>query len=68
MADKLYADVDEEGKIILPQNLIEAWGISKGDRILVDHEGTSLQLRPPAADVCGHKGLSAAHECIRYSS
>lgn len=64
IAEKLYAKIDEEGRTTFLQHFIEAWGISAGDRISVDQEGTCLQLRPAVMDVCKRKELSPAHKAF----
>jgi bifunctional DNA-binding transcriptional regulator/antitoxin component of YhaV-PrlF toxin-antitoxin module len=47
-----YAHVDENGHLILPPELADAWGLSPGDRVRIDVDGHSLQLQPPL-NTCG---------------
>lgn len=47
MTEQVYAVIDEEGKIVLPQQFIVQWGLSPGEHIAVDSDGSGLRLHPP---------------------
>ena len=51
MTAKLYAHVDDEGKISLPQNLIETWGLSAEAKLSISTDGSRIQLRPPVTSL-----------------
>lgn len=43
----MYAHFDEQGRLILPEELQKAWGIQPGIRVRIDPDGESVSMRPP---------------------
>jgi len=47
--DGFFAYIDEEGRLVLPQELAFRYGLKPGVRIPVDEKSASLSLRPPVS-------------------
>jgi MoaA/NifB/PqqE/SkfB family radical SAM enzyme len=48
MAEEFETEVDEEGRLILPPELAEQYGLNPGARVRIANDGGGLRLRRPA--------------------
>jgi MoaA/NifB/PqqE/SkfB family radical SAM enzyme len=51
MTQHRYASVDEEGKIVLPPEIVKAWQLSAGESLRLDPNGNSWTLHPPISSL-----------------
>ena len=44
---KIQADVDEEGRLVLPKDLVSQYGLKPGAQVLIDEKATGLHVHTP---------------------
>jgi MoaA/NifB/PqqE/SkfB family radical SAM enzyme len=73
MTKEFETDVDELGRLVLPQELTKKYGLSPGTRIRIDDNANGLQLRRPVTQLAriyieptNHCNLHCV-TCIRHS-
>jgi len=45
---KIQAHVDEEGRLVLPEDLVSRYGLKPGAQVLIDEKAKGLNVNPPA--------------------
>ena len=49
---KIQAHVDEEGRLVLPEDIVSQYGLKPGAQVLIDEKASGLHVHSPA----GHLG------------
>ena len=44
----IYAEVDEQGRMIIPKKVLDRYGIKEGNRLLLSAENTEIKIHQPA--------------------